>query len=113
MACLFGHKWNGCKCARCGKSRDENHDWDGCKCEICEKSFCGRHNEENGLLSQTETVLLHNILHACSSAFKGKGIIKDVYGLEKLIEKFYGIDYEIRKRIIKDVGNSMLLQALK
>jgi hypothetical protein len=38
MACLFGHKWNGCKCTKCGKTRDEGHDWDGCKCKICGKT---------------------------------------------------------------------------
>lgn len=35
FACLFGHKWSGCKCERCAKIRDEQHDWDGCKCKIC------------------------------------------------------------------------------
>ena len=59
MSCLFGHKWNGCKCERCGTMRDEGHDyrpvdglcqeqcaicgkrretahpWKGCKCERC------------------------------------------------------------------------------
>ncbi|MCL2002399.1 MAG: hypothetical protein FWG72_00140 [Oscillospiraceae bacterium] len=35
MACLFGHKWNGCKCSKCGKNRDEQHNWNGCKCTIC------------------------------------------------------------------------------
>jgi len=34
MACLFGHKWNGCKCEKCGKERP--HEWRGrCKCSIC------------------------------------------------------------------------------
>jgi len=37
MACLFGHKWNGCKCSRCGKTRDEQHNWNVCKCTICGK----------------------------------------------------------------------------
>jgi len=23
MACLFGHKWNGCKCEKCGKIHDD------------------------------------------------------------------------------------------
>ena len=27
MACLFGHKWNGCKCEKCGKVRDEGHEF--------------------------------------------------------------------------------------
>jgi len=41
MACLFGHKWNGCKCDKCGKIRDERHDWTNptrCKCTICGKT---------------------------------------------------------------------------
>jgi len=25
MACFFGHKWDGCKCAKCGETRDEQH----------------------------------------------------------------------------------------
>jgi hypothetical protein len=32
---IFGHKWNGCQCGRCGKIRDEQHDWNFCKCTIC------------------------------------------------------------------------------
>lgn len=27
MACLFGHKWQGCKCSKCGATRDEGHQW--------------------------------------------------------------------------------------
>ena len=27
LSCLFGHKWNGCKCARCGEVRDTGHDF--------------------------------------------------------------------------------------
>jgi hypothetical protein len=39
--CNLGiHKWDGCKCASCGKIRDEEHKWDdgstgGHKCEKC------------------------------------------------------------------------------
>ena len=36
MACLFTHKWNGCKCEKCGKFRDEQHDFNSeCKCRRC------------------------------------------------------------------------------
>ena len=31
----FGHDWDGCKCERCGQTRDEAHDWDGCTCRKC------------------------------------------------------------------------------
>ena len=35
MACLFKHKWEGCKCSKCGETRDEEHQWNGCKCIKC------------------------------------------------------------------------------
>ena len=51
MKCLFGkhkwngcvcancdktrHEWNGCKCSLCGTRRDEGHDWNGCRCTVC------------------------------------------------------------------------------
>ena len=34
MGCLI-HKWNGCKCVKCGKVRDKKHNWDGCTCSTC------------------------------------------------------------------------------
>lgn len=45
MACLFGHKWEGCKCSKCGKTRDEQHDWDLCagKCKRCGKTQPEQH----------------------------------------------------------------------
>ena len=42
MFCFF-HKWNGCKCSKCGKIIDKNHKFiyikEKCinKCEVCEK----------------------------------------------------------------------------
>jgi hypothetical protein len=38
LKCLFGHDWDGCKCSKCGKARDEGHDW-AKDCEKC--SRCG------------------------------------------------------------------------
>jgi len=35
MACLLGHKWNGCKCEKCGKVRNERHHWENGKCTVC------------------------------------------------------------------------------
>lgn len=45
MVCIFGHKWNSCKCTRCGKTRDEQHDWDLCKgqCKRCGKKCLPKH----------------------------------------------------------------------
>lgn len=44
MACLFGHQWDGCKCGKCGKTRDEGHNFirhdnNDCKCERCGKQI--------------------------------------------------------------------------
>lgn len=43
LKCKLGfHSWNGCKCADCSKTRDEQHDWT----EDCEKcSNCGKNRE--------------------------------------------------------------------
>ena len=37
MACLFGHKWDGCICSKCGAKRNENHDWEDGTCKKCGK----------------------------------------------------------------------------
>lgn len=43
LSCLFGHKWNGCTCERCGQTRNEGHDFmpveGACriKCAVCGK----------------------------------------------------------------------------
>ena len=43
LSCKIGiHSWDGCKCTKCSKIRDENHSWDGCKC-----SKCGKTKDEN------------------------------------------------------------------
>ena len=42
LKCLFGHVWDGCKCSRCTKVRDEGHDW-AKDCEKC--SRCGQKGE--------------------------------------------------------------------
>jgi len=42
LKCLFGHKWNGCKCARCEATRDEGHKWKLLENKCIEKcSVCG------------------------------------------------------------------------
>ena len=48
LACLFRkHAWNGCVCARCGESRNQDHDWDGCVCRRCGATR-SRDHEWNG-----------------------------------------------------------------
>lgn len=54
MACLFGHKWDGCRCTKCGKTRDEDHQWDLCKgkCKICGKTRQPEHDWNGCLCSR-------------------------------------------------------------
>jgi len=43
MVCLFGHKWNGCTCDKCGKVRDQDHPFvrtPGQCVEVCAR--CGK-----------------------------------------------------------------------
>ena len=36
LLCSAGvHSWKGCKCSRCGRTRDVEHTWDGCTCASC------------------------------------------------------------------------------
>ena len=50
LSCIFnGHKWENCKCIRCGKQQDKDHKFilasNSCKekCEICEKERTAHH----------------------------------------------------------------------
>lgn len=59
MICLFGHKWDGCKCLKCGKTRDEEHDWSGCKCRRCGNRRDEAHNWKGSVCTtcgQTRTI---------------------------------------------------------
>lgn len=45
LLCKLGlHEWKGCKCARCGETRDEEHSWDGCKCTKCRRTRDEEHS---------------------------------------------------------------------
>ena len=37
MSICIVHKWQGCKCEKCGRIRDQEHEWEGCRCKICGK----------------------------------------------------------------------------
>ena len=60
MACLF-HRWNGCKCDKCGKIRDEQHDWDLCKgiCNRCGKRQAIKHDWKRCKCSRCGIVIHH------------------------------------------------------
>ena len=69
---LLGHKWEGCKCARCGEKRDTEHDWivtdcakkcsrcgkvitvhkwEGCKCIVCGEARDEQHKYKGAVCS--------------------------------------------------------------
>ncbi len=71
IACLFGHKWDGCKCEKCGATRDKGHDWDYSKCKKCGKEWdAGRDGPalEAKLLSQNDLVGRAMIIQALPQA---------------------------------------------
>lgn len=72
MACLFGHKWNGCKCTKCGAVRDEQHDFVpvGCikKCSICGKELAGVHKAGNDYRCS----ICGGICFTCDKTFTGE-----------------------------------------
>ena len=69
MACLFGHKWNGCKCEKCGATRDEGHDWDLCKgiCKRCGKTQAEQHDYK-GIRCTRCGAVSHEKLYAAAKA---------------------------------------------
>jgi len=71
MACFFGHKWDGCKCTKCGETRDEQHQFapvpGEClkRCERCGKEIKHQWVEDG------------NGFRICTNC--GKGEIQPVY----------------------------------
>ena len=53
IPCIFGHKWVGCKCSACGKTRDQGHDWsEDCeRCARCAASRAAAHQWEGSACS--------------------------------------------------------------
>jgi HEAT repeat protein len=72
ISCSIGfHDWKGCKCAKCGQSRDQAHDWskdcekcskcgqvrmnqhkwDGCRCSVCGVTRTDNHRWHEGSCS--------------------------------------------------------------
>lgn len=46
LPCMFGHKWNGCTCERCGTVRDEHHRMVSVPGECTQRcSICGKPGE--------------------------------------------------------------------
>jgi len=62
LKCLFGHSWNGCRCEKCGLTRDEGHKWilieNKCikKCSICDKESSIEHNEHKWILLENKCI---------------------------------------------------------
>ncbi|MDR2496374.1 MAG: hypothetical protein LBD21_04525 [Tannerellaceae bacterium] len=69
IMCKFGHDWNGCKCKRCGATRDEGHDWDGCRCKLCGK---GTHDWDGRRCTRCDKTA-----ESCSNCGGGGYVIRD------------------------------------
>jgi hypothetical protein len=74
LKCLFGHKWNGCKCKHCGITRDEGHQYETVfgkcfdKCKICGKERVA-HNTVQGKCNTCGKYILKDILSEADDIF--------------------------------------------
>jgi hypothetical protein len=109
IKCLFGHKWNGCKCEKCGTIRDEQHDWDFCKgrCKRCGKTQEIKH-DWNGCKC-TRCGAVRNEAHDYK-AVQGKCIEKcSICGKEHSIEHSWEDCKCVRCDAIRDKGHKFAL----
>jgi len=83
MACLLGHKWDGCKCSKCGKTRDKLHDWDLCKgkCKRCGKIQPEQHDWQGCKCSKCGKENHHWVEGKCSLCNKEKEKSCSVFGI--------------------------------
>ena len=65
--CLFGHKWNGCKCERCGEIKEHQHDFqpveNSCRieCTLCGQFYRENHDFVNGYCSRCGKLSKHPV----------------------------------------------------
>ena len=65
ISCMLGfHDWNGCKCYRCGKTRNEGHDWNN-DCEKCSKCHATRKNAHKWVKHRGRSFLFDLIIVTC------------------------------------------------
>ena len=107
---IASHKWNGCKCKRCGKTRNEGHDWtnlnncikkctrcgeqrethdwDGCTCKKCGKvQDKGHRNRFSNLNLNLNLSLAKEVVIACCASCGKELWRKDYKKLRQDIEK--------------------------
>ena len=98
MACLFGHKWDGCKCTRCGKLRNEQHNWKTCKCYRCGKEITK--TDINDLTDQNTLLNIVKTTSMLNTRFKKNGRAEAIAIATTAIEKI--IDQNILADIAKN-----------
>ena len=81
MSCLLRHKWDGCQCTRCGKTRKVkstyDHSWNGCVCEKCSIFRDSGHRYQCGKCI------------TCGKADETKGHAKQSYRMAGSMVEFY------------------------
>ena len=106
LKCLFGHKWNGCKCEKCGKIRDEEHSFAPVDNKCIERCIrCGaekyiKHVLMNNVCQRCGTkkdTLLQELkeeMHLCASKYSHYDIIyllSNKYAALQCEDMFYDI----------------------
>ncbi len=90
MACLFGHKWDGCKCSKCGETRNEQHTWRNGKCGVC-----GKTQQElfGGQLPQKTKNLIYDATQNKTLEILKASIAKSISGYALAAEKEIDVEY--------------------
>ena len=108
MICIF-HKWDGCKCVKCGKIREvkykDQHRVEWCKCVNCDKVFDTGHKWNHGKCEICGAVD-NKEGHSTDTYFKLDGDIVNIYCLEckQLIDtKSYD---ELYDRYLEEIKNA-------
>ena len=97
IKCLFGHKWNGCKCERCDTKRNKKHKWilleDKCifKCVICGQERNDVHKWNGGKCEKCGTTRDLSLTDLLKKLQNGKEVkVQDFVAasVKKLIELY-------------------------
>ena len=108
LACLFGHKWNGCKCERCGLSRENSYEYaallmdekkyyDAFKCfERAEKSSGGSFEDKKKECFDLAYKSASDAI-ACNDYTYFQDLTLFGYGIDEMEDAL--IDIELRRKI--------------
>lgn len=106
LRCMFGfHRWVGCKCEKCGATRNENHDWSqNCeKCAICDTERRDAHDWKGCKCEKCGTIRDQKEL-TCELCAE----LVTIYGQTHTHSDPYGYNHEFRKNArAREIGSTL------